>query len=67
MQKIRDLSLRTDGRPFFLTVSFTNPHDPWEMRRRYWDLYDERAIDLPAVGAAPARRGRCRTACACAT
>jgi choline-sulfatase len=49
VQKIRDLSLRTHGRPFFLTVSFTNPHDPWEMRRRYWDLYDERAIDLPAV------------------
>jgi choline-sulfatase len=50
VQKIRDLSLRADGRPFFLTVSFTNPHDPWDMRRRYWDLYDERAIDLPAVG-----------------
>jgi choline-sulfatase len=50
VQKIRDLSLRTDGRPFFLTVSFTNPHDPWEMRQRYWDLYDERAIGLPAVG-----------------
>jgi len=53
VQKIRDLSLRTDGRPFFLTVSFTNPHDPWEMRRRYWELYDERAIDLPAVGVLP--------------
>ena len=39
VQKIRDLSLRTDGAPFFLTVSFTNPHDPWEMRRRYWDLF----------------------------
>ena len=23
------------------------------MRQRYWDLYDERAIDLPAVGALP--------------
>ena len=53
VQKIRDLSLRTGDRPFFLTVSFTNPHDPWEMRRRYWDLYDERAIDLPAVGVLP--------------
>jgi choline-sulfatase len=53
VQKIRDLSLRTDDRPFFLTVSFTNPHDPWEMRRRYWELYDERAIDLPAVGVLP--------------
>jgi choline-sulfatase len=53
VQKIRDLSLRSEGPPFFLTVSFTNPHDPWEMRRRYWELYDERAIDLPAVGVLP--------------
>ena len=42
-----------DGAPFFLTVSFTNPHDPWEIRQRYWDLYDEHAIDLPAVGPIP--------------
>jgi choline-sulfatase len=53
VQKIRDLSLRSDGAPFFLTVSFTNPHDPWEIRQRYWDLYDEHAIDLPAVGPIP--------------
>jgi choline-sulfatase len=53
VQKIRDLSLRSERPPFFLTVSFTNPHDPWEMRRRYWELYDERAIDLPAVGVLP--------------
>ena len=36
VQKIRDLSLRSGERPFFLTVSFTNPHDPWEIRQRYW-------------------------------
>jgi choline-sulfatase len=53
VQKIRDLSLRTDGAPFFLTVSFTNPHDPWEIRQRYWDLYDEGEIELPAVGPIP--------------
>ena len=53
VQKIRDLSLREDAEPFFLTVSFTNPHDPWEIRRRYWDLYDEGAIDPPAVGPIP--------------
>jgi choline-sulfatase len=53
VQKIRDLSLRPDPQPFFLTVSFTNPHDPWEIRRRYWELYDEAGIDLPAVGTLP--------------
>ena len=67
VQKIRDLSLRPGDRPFFLTVSFTNPHDPWEMRQRHWDLYDEAGID------AAGDRARCRaprpmpTACACAT
>ena len=28
------------------------------MRQRYWDLYDEHAIELPAVGPIAARRGR---------
>jgi choline-sulfatase len=53
VQKIRDLSLRDTGQPFFLTVSFTNPHDPWEQRQRYWDLYDEQAIALPAIATIP--------------
>ena len=44
---------RGDDRPFFLTVSFTHPHDPWELRREYWDRYDAGAIDLPAVGSIP--------------
>jgi choline-sulfatase len=55
VQRIRDLSLRQGEAPFFLTVSFTNPHDPWEIRQRYWDLYDENAIDPPVV--APLPRG----------
>jgi choline-sulfatase len=53
VQKLRDLSLRDGERPFFLTVSFTNPHDPWEQRQRYWDLYDERSIRLPSVATIP--------------
>jgi choline-sulfatase len=53
VQRIRDLSLREHAEPFFLTVSFTNPHDPWEIRRRYWELYDESAIAPPAVGPIP--------------
>jgi choline-sulfatase len=39
--------------PFFLTVSFTNPHDPWEVPPRYWDLYDPASISLPAVPLIP--------------
>ncbi|HEU5390848.1 MAG TPA: choline-sulfatase [Streptosporangiaceae bacterium] len=41
------------GQPFLLVASFTDPHDPWEIARRYWDRYDPAAIALPAVGAQP--------------
>jgi choline-sulfatase len=34
---------------FFLLVSFSNPHDPWEVPGRYWDRYDREAIDPPTV------------------
>ena len=40
-------------RPFFFCVSFTNPHDPWELRPADWARYDAEAIDLPAVGPIP--------------
>jgi choline-sulfatase len=45
---------RTGARePFFLVVSFSHPHDPWEVRRPYWDRYDRDTIDPPAVPAIP--------------
>jgi choline-sulfatase len=53
VRKIFDLARERDGRPFFLVSSFSNPHDPWELRRRYWDLYEREAIDLPAVPRIP--------------
>jgi choline-sulfatase len=34
-----------------LVVSFTHPHDPYVTRGRYWDLYEDRDIPLPTVGA----------------
>jgi len=49
VRHIHDLARGGDERPFLLTVSFTNPHDPWELPPRYWDLYDEEQIELPAV------------------
>lgn len=48
-QRIFDLARKGDGRPFCLTVSFTHPHDPYAMRRRYWDRYDEADIPMPAI------------------
>jgi len=45
-----------DPRPFFLTVSFTHPHDPYAIRQDYWDRYQGIEIDLPRVPAlAPER------------
>jgi choline-sulfatase len=48
-----DHARQRPGEPFFLVASFTSPHDPWELPRRYWDRYDPAAIDLPAVPAMP--------------
>ena len=36
-----------DRRPFFLTVSYTHPHDPFMITREYWDRYAGRTIDDP--------------------
>ncbi len=48
---IYDLARARDGRPFFLLVSFTHPHDPYTITQDYWDRYDHAAIDLPRVPA----------------
>jgi choline-sulfatase len=48
-----DHARRRPGERFFLVASFTSPHDPWELPRRYWDRYDPAAIELPAVPAIP--------------
>jgi choline-sulfatase len=45
-----------DRRPFFLTVSFTHPHDPYAIRQRYWDRYVEVEIDPPRVPPIPPER-----------
>ena len=53
VRKLHDLARYADGQPFFFTVSFTHPHDPWELEPRYWERYDAAAIDLPTVGRIP--------------
>ena len=52
VRKLRELARGGDGRPFFLTVSFTNPHDPWEVRSRHWELYE--GMDVGGAEAGPA-------------
>jgi choline-sulfatase len=34
-------------RPLLLVVSFTHPHDPYEVPREHWDRYEDVEIDLP--------------------
>ena len=46
---LADRAREPDGRPFFLCVSFTHPHDPYAIPREYWDRYEEGEIDLPRV------------------
>ncbi|UTW10090.1 choline-sulfatase [Marinobacterium rhizophilum] len=52
-QKIYDLARSKDTRPFFLTVSFTHPHDPYTPTPEFWDLYDDNEIDAPGAPFVP--------------
>ena len=53
VRRIFDFARSAAEEPFFLVVSFSHPHDPWEVRRRHWDRYDREAIDAPTVPAIP--------------
>lgn len=50
---IYDLARASDGRPFLLIASFSQPHDPWEVPAEYWDRYKDATIDRPRVAAIP--------------
>ena len=39
------------GRPFALVASFMLPHDPYVALPRFWDAYEDAAIDLPQTPA----------------
>jgi choline-sulfatase len=43
--------LRSGGeRPFCYVVSFSHPHDPFAISRKWWDLYRDEDIPMPAHG-----------------
>ncbi len=44
------LQTQDPTRPFFLTVSFHRPHQPFDALPAYWDLYAERELPEPVVG-----------------
>jgi iduronate 2-sulfatase len=39
--------------PFFLAVGFVKPHLPFCAPKKYWDLYDPAAFELPSVSTPP--------------
>jgi choline-sulfatase len=51
VRRIFDFARAGAREPFFLLVSFSNPHDPWEVPGRYWDRYARESIDAPTVSA----------------
>ncbi len=46
-----------DGRPFCYVVSFSHPHDPFTISRKWWDLYRDEDIPMPATGLTEASLG----------
>jgi len=60
LQQLRD-------EPFFLAVGYTATHHPWFAPKRYWDLYDDDALER--MGSTSARGSEKRTIehayCAC--
>jgi choline-sulfatase len=50
---IFDIARAKDQRPFLLVASFSHPHDPFAVPQRYWDLFRDSDIDMPAPPIAP--------------
>ena len=53
VRKLYEIARHRADQPYFLFVSFTNPHDPWEIPQRFWDLYRRDDIGDPTVPALP--------------
>jgi choline-sulfatase len=49
IRKIYDYVRFEPEKPFCLMASFTHPHDPYAARKKFWDLYRDEDIDLPAI------------------
>lgn len=53
VRKIHDFARSEDQRPFCLVASFTHPHDPFAVPRRYWDRFRHDDIDMPSIPRLP--------------
>ncbi len=39
-----------DERPFCYVVSFSHPHDPFAIPRKWWDIYRDEDVPMPRIG-----------------
>ena len=53
VRRLYDYARFEGDAPLFLCASFSHPHDPYVARQRFWDLYDEDEIDMPAAPGLP--------------
>ncbi len=53
VRRLYDYARFEGDAPLMLCVSFTHPHDPYVARQRYWDLYADDDVDLPAAPGLP--------------
>lgn len=49
VRKIHDYARDPDEKPFFLTASFIEPHEPYATTQELWDRFDHDAIPAPTV------------------
>ena len=49
VRKIHDYARDPDQKPFFLTASFIEPHEPYATSQEFWDRFDHDAIPAPTV------------------
>ena len=52
-QWLYDHARKRRDQPFALTMSLTHPHDPYEMTKDFWDMYEGVDIPMPATAAIP--------------
>ena len=52
-RSLYDLAREAEARPWFLTVSFTHPHDPYNITPEHWARYEGVEIPAPRVPAIP--------------
>ncbi|MBD3217826.1 MAG: sulfatase-like hydrolase/transferase [candidate division Zixibacteria bacterium] len=48
-REVRDSDRGEETKPFFLTVSYHNPHNPFHVPKEYWDMYEGVDIPIPEI------------------